>query len=67
MPCLLSGIPGVWKPWDWAAGVLIAKEAGAVVATGEGENFRLMGNTIAAAASPALLSSIVEVTSLPPT
>lgn len=57
----VAGIPGVWKPWDWAAGVLIAREAGAVVSNGEGEDFRLMGRTVVAAATPALSESLVKV------
>lgn len=57
----VAGIPGVWKPWDWAAGVLIAREAGAIVSSGEGEDFRLMGRTVVAAATPALSYSLLNV------
>jgi len=49
-----TGVAGVWKPWDWAAGVLIAEEAGAVIASGEGSTFRLMGDTILSAATAEL-------------
>lgn len=55
---ILAGVAGVWKPWDWAAGVLIAREAGAVISAGGGADFRLMGNTILGAATVELNSSI---------
>lgn len=55
-----SGVAGVWKPWDWAAGVLIAKEAGAVILAGDGGQFRLMGDTILGAATPELASSLTS-------
>lgn len=58
---ILAGVPGVWKPWDWAAGVLIATEAGAVVSAGGGVSFRLMGNTILGASTVELESSLVAL------
>ena len=48
----------MWKPWDWAAGVLIAKEAGAVIFAGDGGEFRLMGDTMLGAASAELASCL---------
>ncbi|CAM9627372.1 unnamed protein product [Ascophyllum nodosum] len=53
-----SSVAGVWKPWDWAAGVLIAKEAGAVIFAGDGGEFRLMGDTMLGAASAELASCL---------
>lgn len=55
-----TGVAGVWKPWDWAAGVLIAKEAGAVITSGEGSKFRLMGHTMLSAATAELGSCLVK-------
>eukprot|EP00904_Undaria_pinnatifida_P003520 jgi/Undpi1/13169/HiC_scaffold_8.g02831.m1 len=57
---VFGGVAGVWKPWDWAAGVLIAKEAGAVILAGDGGQFRLMGDTILGAATPVLASSLTS-------
>ncbi|CAM9838980.1 unnamed protein product, partial [Laminaria digitata] len=48
------------KPWDWAAGVLIAKEAGAVILAGDGSQFRLMGDTILGAATPELALTLTS-------
>lgn len=60
--CLTTtGVAGVWKPWDWAAGVLIATEAGAAISAGDGGDFRLMGDTMLGAATAELASSLREV------
>lgn len=53
-----TGVAGVWKPWDWAAGVLIAAEAGAVVSAGTGDEFRLMGDSLLGTATVELASSL---------
>eukprot|EP00903_Cladosiphon_okamuranus_P010787 g10193.t1 len=55
---VFGGVAGVWKPWDWAAGVLIASEAGAVITAGDGAKFRVMGDTLLGAATAELGSSI---------
>lgn len=57
---VFGGVAGVWKPWDWAAGVLIATEAGAVIFSGDGGRFQLMGNTILGAATPELASTLTS-------
>ncbi|CAN0443827.1 unnamed protein product [Ectocarpus sp. 12 AP-2014] len=58
---VFGGVAGVWKPWDWAAGVLIATEAGAAISAGDGGDFRLMGDTMLGAATAELASSLREV------
>lgn len=58
-----AGVAGVWKPWDWAAGVLIAGEAGAVISAGDGGKFGLMGDTILGAATAELGSRLASLTS----
>lgn len=55
-----TGVAGVWKPWDWAAGVLIATEAGAVISAGDGSEFQLMGDTILGAATLGLAGSLTR-------
>eukprot|EP00752_Nemacystus_decipiens_P006746 g6062.t1 len=55
---VFGGVAGVWKPWDWAAGVLIASEAGAVIQAGDGTNFLVMGDTVLGAATPELATSL---------
>lgn len=54
----------MWKPWDWAAGVLIAKEAGAKIFAGDGAAFKIMGDTILGAATPELASALTQLTAL---
>lgn len=54
----------MWKPWDWAAGVLIAQEAGATISAGDGAPFKLMGDTILGAATPALASALTQLATL---
>lgn len=55
-----TGVAGVWKPWDWAAGVLIASEAGAVISAGDGGDFQLMGDTVLGAATLELAASLTR-------
>lgn len=50
----------MWKPWDWAAGVLIAREAGALITAGDGTDFKLMGFTIMGAGTAELAAVLTS-------
>jgi myo-inositol-1(or 4)-monophosphatase len=49
------------KPWDMAAGVLIAKEAGATVTTMEGQPFTVFSRSVLAA-NPGIHAAILAQT-----
>jgi myo-inositol-1(or 4)-monophosphatase len=49
------------KIWDVAAGVLLVREAGGVLCSSQGADYRLSGDPLFAAANPQLLAQIVAI------
>ena len=60
-----SGVAGEgWKPWDYAAGMVIAREAGCVIETFDqrpGQDFDMYGDSIICAVSQKLLEDCRKV------
>ena len=55
-----AGVAGDgWKPWDYAAGSIIALEAGAVMSTLYGEDFDIYDKSMVCAANEAIARKIV--------
>ncbi|CAM9891168.1 unnamed protein product, partial [Discosporangium mesarthrocarpum] len=50
----------IWKPWDWAAGVLIVEEAGGKVFDGGGGEFELMGDTLMCTSTAELAEALLD-------
>lgn len=48
-----------WKPWDYAAGSILATEAGGVMANRRGADFDMYGSSMVCAANEALARKIV--------
>ena len=63
--CVYSGVAGEgWKPWDYAAGLVIAEESGCCMETFRqkpGEPFDLYGDSIICATSRELLEECREI------
>jgi len=48
-----------WKPWDYAAGSVVALEAGATMSDLRGEEFDVFGSSMVCAGSEAMARKIV--------
>ena len=48
-------------PWDFAAGLILVREAGGVVARPDGSNLELSPGPICCANNPALLAELLNV------
>jgi len=48
-----------WKPWDYAAGSVVASEAGATMSDLRGEEFDVFGTSMVCAGSEAIARKIV--------
>lgn len=56
-----AGVAGEgWKPWDYCAGAVILREAGAVLLDITGKNFDMYGKSILTASSQTLADELVE-------
>ncbi|KAG5177363.1 inositol monophosphatase [Tribonema minus] len=57
-----SGVAGEgWKPWDYAAGLVMAEEAGATMLSVEGQPFDLFGDSVLCCATRELAMEIAEI------
>jgi fructose-1,6-bisphosphatase/inositol monophosphatase family enzyme len=55
--CLLSTTG--WKAWDYAAGMVIVTEAGAVISTLRGEDFSIYSKSMVCAANDRLARKLI--------
>lgn len=55
-----------WKPWDYAAGGLIAEEAGAELRKVDGSKFDIFGDSVVCS-TPTILDEILEIIKVPST